>query len=200
MFFNCSYLFSLKLFWNDIIRVTNSQRNFSQLWSPSLSSEISKIEDIQRQFTKKIDGMEELSYHERLRKLRMYSQERRRDRYMIIFIWKISMGLVDGHKLEFKNEWTRRGRECAVSSIVRNSPATVKRARENSLSCKGAKMFNLLPADLRNITSNKVQDFKSKLDLFLRDIADEPTIAGVGRAAETNCLLHQLPRQTTYNR
>ena len=71
--------------------------------------------------------------------------------------------------------------------------AAVRRARENSLSCKGAKMFNLLPADLRNITSDKVLDFKSKLDLFLREVADEPTTAGVGRVAETNSLLHQLP-------
>ena len=103
------------------------------------------------------------------------------------------MKLVSGYKLDFINEGTRRGRECVVANIDRNSPTAVRRARENSLSCKGAKMFNLLPADLRNITSDKVSDFKSKLDLFLREVADEPTTAGVGRVAETNSLLHQLP-------
>ena len=177
--------------WNSMVQ---SRLDYcSQLWSPSLQSEITKIEDVQRHFTKRIEGMEELSYHERLEKLRMYSQERRRDRYAILFIWKISMNLVSGYKLEFVGEGTRRGRECVVANIDRNSPAAVRRARENSLSCKGAKMFNLLPADLRNITSDKVRDFKSKLDLFLREVADEPTTAGVGRVAETNSLLHQLP-------
>ena len=83
--------------WNSLIQ---SRLDYcSQLWSPSLASEIAKIEDVQRHFTKKIDGMEDFSYHERLKKLNMYSQERRRDRYMIIFIWKIAMGLVDGYKL-----------------------------------------------------------------------------------------------------
>ena len=146
-----------------------------------------KIEDVQ------IHGMEELSYRERLKKLRMYSQERRRDRYMVIFIWKIAMGLVDGYKLDFTNEGTRRGRECVVADIIRSSPVVVRRARENSLSVKGARMFNLLPAHLRNITSDKVHHFKSKLDVFLKEIADEPTSPQEGRAAETNCLLHQIP-------
>ena len=165
----------------------------SQLWSPSLATEIAKIEDVQRHFTRRIKGMENLNYRERLVKLRMYSQERRRDRYMVIFVWKIAMGLVDGYSLEFSGEGTRRGRQCTVAEIVRNSPASVRRARENSLSVKGARLFNLLPADLRNVTSDNVRHFKNKLDCLLREVPDQPTIAEEGRAAETNCLLHQLP-------
>ena len=79
--------------------------------SPSLASEISKLEDVQRQFTKRIAGMEEFSYRERLKILRMYSQERRRDRYMVILCWKVANNLVDGYKLEFTNKETRRGRD-----------------------------------------------------------------------------------------
>ena len=165
----------------------------SQLWSPGLASQIVKLENVQRNFTKKIYGMEDLNYRERLEKLYLYSQERRRDRYMIIFIWKIAMGLVDGYEMKFGGEQSRRGRECSVAEIVRNSPSSVKRARQDSLSVKGAKMFNLLPSDLRNINSDKVQHFKGKLDTFLKLIPDQPTIAEEGRAAESNCLLHQLP-------
>ena len=47
----------------------------SQLWSPSQQCEINKIEDLQRQFTKRIDGMEDMEYHERLKKVKMYSPE-----------------------------------------------------------------------------------------------------------------------------
>ena len=53
-------------------------------------------------------------------------------------------------------------------------------------------MFNLLPADIRNITSDKVQHFKTKLDKFLRDVQDECTVHGEPRAAESNSLLHQI--------
>ena len=103
------------------------------------------------------------------------------------------MKLVSGYKLDFINEGTRRGRECVVAEIVRNSPVPVRRARENSLAVKGARMFNLLPNELRNITSKNVNTFKHKLDLFLKKILDEPTSTEEGRAADTNCLLHQLP-------
>ena len=123
----------------------------------------------------------------------MYSQERRRDRYAVIFIWKIAMGLVDGYPLEFTPATNRRGRECNVKPLNKNAPCSVKKARENSLAVKGAKMFNLLPSDIRNLTSEKVNVFKSRLDMFLKNIPDEPTISEEGRAAETNCLLHQIP-------
>ena len=56
------------------------------LWSPK-EQYINKIEDIQRIFTSKIDGMEGLNYHQRLEKLGMYSMERR-DRFRIIYEWQ----------------------------------------------------------------------------------------------------------------
>ena len=181
----------MKVLWNSMIQ---SRLDYcSQLWSPSLQVEINKIEDVQRHFTKKIEGMEDVPYSERLKKLKMYSQERRRDRYMCILIWKVYMGLISGYKLKFKGEGTRRGRECEVAEIVGAAPIAVRRARENSLSVKGAKMFNLLPAHIRNINGQKVDQFKRKLDTFLQLIPDQPTLPGEGRAAETNCLLHQIP-------
>ena len=164
----------------------------SQLWSPSSAVEIGRLEDVQRHFTKKIEGMEELNYRERLAKLGMYSQERRRDRYMIIFVWKVAMGLVDGYNLRFDGRQSRRGREGVIAEIVRDSPASVRRARENSLSVKGVRMFNMLPPELRNITSDKVDQFKGKLDTFLKSIPDQLTIVEEGLAAQSNCLLHQI--------
>ena len=106
------------------------------------------------------------------------------------------MRLISGYKLEFKGEGTRRGRECVVAEIVGAAPAAVRRARENSLSVKGAKMFNLLPAHIRNINGEKVDQFKARLDAFLQLIPDQPSVPGEGRAAETNCLLHQIPMAT----
>ena len=50
-------------------------------------------------------------------------------------------------------------------------------------------MFNLLPSYLRNISSDKFNDFKSKLDSFLKNVPDEPTNPDEVRVADTNGLL-----------
>merc|ERR1712237_208103 len=63
------------------------------IWSPNEQQYINKIEDIQRIFTRKIDGMEGLDYHERLRELKMFSLERRQDHYQIIYGWQQIEGM-----------------------------------------------------------------------------------------------------------
>ena len=63
------------------------------VWSPVQQSYINELEKIQKTFTSKINGMEELDYHERLKELDMYSLERRRDRYFIIYGWQQIEGL-----------------------------------------------------------------------------------------------------------
>ena len=74
-----------------------------------------------------------------------------------------------------------------------NSPSNVRNAKEASLSVKGAKLFNLLPAYIRNIDSDKPDIFKANIDTFLSSIPDQPTIQGRTRAAATNSLLDQIP-------
>ena len=69
----------------------------SQLWSPSDQASITKLESVARNYTSHIEGMEGLDYRERLKSLRMYSQERRRERYAVIFVWKLAMGFVEGY-------------------------------------------------------------------------------------------------------
>ena len=63
------------------------------VWSPNAKGDINKIERIQKNFSSKIDGMEGLDYHQRLKELRMYSLERRRERYLIIYAWQMLEGL-----------------------------------------------------------------------------------------------------------
>ena len=140
--------------------------------------------------------MGELGYWERLQKLQLYSQERRRERYMVIFLWKISQGLVKGYDVSFTST-ERRGRTIVPSTVVRTSPSAVRRARESSLGVKGANIFNLLPAALRNLNSKHVDTFKTSLDAFLKNVPDQPTVGGQARAAETNSLLDQIPMLTT---
>ena len=58
-----------------------------QLWSPTSVKQINAIENIQRKFTKHITGMHSLPYENRLKHLKLYSLQRRRDRYIAIYIY-----------------------------------------------------------------------------------------------------------------
>ena len=116
----------------------------SQLWSPSDQGSISKLENVSRNFTAKISGLETADYWDRLKILKMYSQERRRERYRIIFVWKVLQGLVQGYPISSRQS-PRRGRLVDVAKLCSSAPSAVKKAREASLSVHGAKLFNLLP-------------------------------------------------------
>ena len=65
---------------------------------PALESMESKrkqaIEGIQRTFTYEITEVPHLNYWERLHELKLYSLLRRRDHYIIIYIWKIMQHMV----------------------------------------------------------------------------------------------------------
>ena len=66
----------------------------SQLWCPSKVGEIQQLEEIQKAFTRKILSPTRHDYWERLDKFHLYSLQRRRERYCIMYIWKMLEGLV----------------------------------------------------------------------------------------------------------
>ena len=152
---------------------------------------ISKLEGVAKSFTAQIAGLQDKDYWDRLEALNMYSQKRRRERYQIIFIWKFLQGLVQGYSVRTKQS-PRRGRLLEISSYQRQAPAADRKARESSLSVKGARLFNLLPRDLRDTCTGTVEQFKPKLDGWLALTPDQPTIPGRQRAAITNSLVDQV--------
>ena len=141
--------------------------------------------------------MEGLDYWERLASLLIYSQERRRERYSIIFVWKIAQKLVHGYCMEFVIN-SRRGRLAVVCQAAKEAPAVVKKAREASLKVKGSSLFNLIPTELRNMSGTVLQ-FKAGLDKWLSGLPDQPTVGGRQRAARSNSLLDQVPMHQTTN-
>jgi hypothetical protein len=166
----------------------------SQLWSPRDQCSINRLESVQRHFISQIrgDSLVEMNYWERLSHLRVYSQERRRERYQICFMWKLTQGLISGY--ETKWQWSdRRGRLAVPNRIPRDAPSRVIKARERSLGVHGAHLFNLLPKSLRNENSGDFELFKNHLDIFLAMVPDQPTSAGLARAALSNSLLDQVP-------
>ena len=110
----------------------------SQLWCPSAQGHINGIENVQKSLVKQIwdRGLAGLHYWDKLQYLRLYSQERRRERYMVIFIWKISQGLVSGYQIPFSVN-SRSGRTAVPAQLAKQSvPAKVREAKENSLRVK----------------------------------------------------------------
>jgi len=86
--------------------------------------------------------MEGLYYYwERLKSLQLYSQERRSDRYRIIFLWKVGQGLVQGYKVPFVTS-PRRGRVVQVSN---SAPASVRKAREASVLVRALQFHAKVP-------------------------------------------------------
>ena len=167
----------------------------SQLWSPADQSSINKLEAVQHHLVDRIKDsrLSSLNYWDKLKQLHLYSQERRRERYMVIFLWKISQGLVSGYDVHFTSGGLRRGRLIVPNTVLKAAPAMIRNAREHSLGFRGARIFNLLPEANRTINTEHVDLFKNHLNVFLSSIPDQPTMTRLGRAAETNSLLHQLP-------
>ena len=164
----------------------------SQLWCPSTPGEIAKVETIQRTFIRKITTVHKLSYWEQLKYLKLFSLQRRRERYRIIYLWKIMENLVP-QMGEVKAIYHKRyGRQCYVPSVRSSAPARIKTIRYASFSIHAPQLFNSLPQDIRNISGCSLEVFKSRLDEYLHAVPDEPLIDGYTqfRRAESNSILH----------
>ena len=140
--------------------------------------------------------MQDLSYHERLKVLNLYSIQRRRERFVIIYMYKIHMNIVPNPGVQFKTN-ERTGVKAELPLIKANTPAYMKNMRMNSFGYLGPRLFNVLPVYLRNFepttaTTNIIFAFKKQLDNFLAKIPDEPTDYGHPRQANTNSIIDQI--------
>ena len=166
----------------------------SQLWCPLKKGEIQALEMVQRTFLRKISGMSELSYWDQLKKLNMYSLERRRERYRIIYVWKVleeRVPNIGNDRISSKNH-LRRGRECFPPKVNQYCNKKVQSLLYASLPVHGQQLFNCLPKDIRDLTKCEVDVFKGELDRYLSTVPDEPLIRGYERyrRAESNSLLN----------
>ena len=134
-----------------------------------------KIENLQRIYTRKIPEVKSLNYWQRLAQLKMYSQQRRMERYRVIYTWKILEGLVPNCGLE-ESTSIRRGREVKIP-VVKGS-GRIRTLREGSFQIHGGKLFNSLPKKLRDLTKISIDEFKASLDQYLSSLPDEPKVSG----------------------
>ena len=173
-----------------------------QLWSPHKLEEIKDLEQAQRVFTRKLQAPG--NYWERLKFLGMYSLQRRRERYIIIYVWKILEDLVPnpmspadgGIKAQHHQ---RFGRTCYRKS-VEAATQRLKSIVATSFLYEGPRLFNCLPRDIRDMTKCSTDAFKSRLDKYLHCIPDEPPILHtvIPRGATTNSLPDQVRHMVIY--
>ena len=178
--------------------VTSKIDYCSLVWFPHKEEHWKKLESIQRNFTNKIydsakaTKLSDFGYWERLEMLGLYSIQRRIERYAIIYIKKLQLGLIgDTYGLKFETKFERHGIKCIPKeSIIGKKEG---RLRERSLFIRGPSLFNILPKDLRETNcftgQDPIKSFKITLDQFLKGIPDKPFTQGRPRAAKNNSLL-----------
>ena len=157
--------------WKSLVR--SKLEYCCQLWNPLKKGDIQAIEQVQRNYIRKITGMHALSYWDQLKALSIYSLERRRERYLIIYAWRILEGHVpnitdaDNGQLTSKCH-IRRGRLCVIPHVRNQAPQAIKSIRYASFGIHAPKLFNIIPANIRNTTGCSFDTFKRKLDKFLK--------------------------------
>ena len=142
----------------------------SQLTKPGTIQGMMAIEKLFLDFTSKIPEVRTENYWARLKMLKMISQERRMERYRILYIWKILENKTPNCGIELAQENPRLGRKCAIPKLQKNGRQAIQTLREQSLQCEGARLFNCI-RELHNM-----EDFKEGLDQWLMRIPDQPRI------------------------
>ena len=127
-----------------------------------------------------------------MKKLKLYSLERRRERYLIINAWQQIEGIRENVlNLETGIEGRRR---CIKSTTI---PTNVKGKNrtliQHSTAIQMERLFNAIPYELQNITGVRTETFKKHLDEWLSGIPDTPKIDDYGArvSAETNSVTQQ---------
>ena len=169
--FNNRSTFFMKFMWKSLVQ--GHIDYCSQLYFPSQSNGLENIENLMKTFTKKIPEVSHLDYWSRLRQLKMYSQQRRAERYRIIYTWKVLEGMVPNCGIEHTYS-ERRGRECKIPDL--RGRQAIQSLRDQSFQVTGPRLFNSLPRYIRNLKNKSKEEFKEKLDQFLASLPDQPKI------------------------
>ena len=137
------------------------------VWSPYMRKDIDRIERVQRQFTKKISGLNTLEYTDRLRKLNLPSLEFRRLRGDLIETYKITHKIYDPLTTNtlFEYETDERTRSRHPYKLFKRRFNTTK--FQNFFTNRVINTWNALPRLV--VTANSLNTFKNRLDLHYHD-------------------------------
>eukprot|EP00116_Pleurobrachia_bachei_P001956 sb/3462218/ len=127
------------------------------LWSPTKIRDIELLEGVQRSFTRRIAECKGMTYWQRLQYLRISSLQRRRERYIILHMWKMLHGHISNDIGVQFTAGGRLGTRAVVPRIVKNSLAAAQTAYDGSFAVMGPRLWNCLPAQINQITEFQYQ-------------------------------------------
>ena len=146
------------------------------LWNPTKISDIQELESVQKTFTTRIAGMRDLHYWDRLVHLSLMSLQRRRERFIILHMWKI-LNKKTSNDLEVQFVSRPRFGNLAVIPPARKvSSASNQSLFDSSFAVQGPKLWNAVPYHLNVIQD--LEQFKNKLTQFMLSLPDMPPIRG----------------------
>ena len=158
----------------------------SLLWHPQKIGDIELIEGVQRTFTSKISAVSQFDYWERLRKLKLMSLQRRRERFIIIWMFRCRLGEVPNDLgIEFRSPG-RLGIKAVVPPLSINGSNRAQSKYDESFAVIGPKLWNVLPADVS--VMNNPRAFKRVLTEWCLKRPDRPPVAGYRRLDDNSLL------------
>ena len=137
------------------------------VWNPYLKTLCQEVEKVQRRATKLLGCLKNLSYPERLRRLKLPSLEHRRNRGDMIDAYKYVHGLYDCSKpnLNFSEVTRTRGH-----SLKLIKSRCTRRVRSNFFTERVVRLWNSLPQE--TVTAPSLNSFKARLDKFWERLPD----------------------------
>ena len=146
------------------------------LWSPYKISDIQTLEAVQRTFTARIWGVQHLDYWSRIKSLNLMSLQRRRERYIIIQMWKTLYHISPNDVgIQFL-EPSRHGIKAKIPALNKSCTLKNQSLYDHSFAVIGPRLWNTIPGDLHSIADP--YNFKVKLTTYLKSIPDQPPVSG----------------------
>ena len=132
------------------------------------------------------------NYWQRLEVLNMFSLERRRERFLMTYVWRMVNGLSPEIKESQGSELRvmygeRKGKRCELPRIDRRAQLAVPTQLESSLPVQGVRLFNSLPRELKEFEGSPTA-FKRHLNECLRTVLDRPYLPHYPSPFLTNSL------------
>ena len=130
----------------------------SCLWHTGFTGDLWKLEHIQRRWTKRVQGLRDLSYSERLSELGLFSIQGRLTRADLILYWKIFHGksYITPQSMFAHPQTATRGHPFKI--MVRRANTNI---RQRFFSQRCINLWNSLPAEV--VTATDLQSFKRGL-------------------------------------
>ena len=139
--------------------------------------------------------MKDIHNWDRLQQLSLMPLQRRRQRYIIIYMWKVLHGATTNNlNIQFVSR-PRFGNQAKIPMIRRSASAANSSIHERSFAEMSPTLWNTMPNHL-NVMSN-FEHFKSQLTKFLLSVPEKPPIRGYTSPNSNSLLCWGIDREAS---